>query len=88
MVGRRISSLRERQGFPQSGVPPLFDLWLPVMATRRGVIFYANVVKSAESKSRGLLEVRFTATLVSAGSIQLLLFPSYGWLSLCPNYMI
>lgn len=72
MVGRRISSLRERQGFPQSGVPPLFDLWLPVMATRRGGIFYANVVKSAESKTWGLLAVRFMATLVSARSIPFL----------------
>lgn len=67
---------------------PLFGLWLPIMAASRGVIFYANVVKSAESKTWGLLEVRFIATLVSAGSIQFLLFLSYSWLSLCPNYMI
>lgn len=82
MVGRHISSLGE------SGVPPLFGLWLPIMAASRGVIFSANVVKSAESKTRSLLEVRFIATLVSAGSIQFLLFPSYSCLSLCPNYMI
>ena len=58
MVGRHISSLGE------SGVPPLFGLWLPVMAASRGVIFSANVVKSAESKTRSLLEVRFLAVLV------------------------
>lgn len=50
MVGRHISSLGE------SGVHSLFGLWLPLMAASRGVIFYANVVKSAESKTWGLLE--------------------------------
>lgn len=81
MVGRHISCLGER------GLPPLFwsvQSWPPVGVS----FFYANVVKSAESKTRGLLEVRFIATLVSAGSIQFLLFPSYSCLSLCPNYMI
>ena len=82
MVGKHISSLGE------SGVHPLFGLRLPIMAASGGVIFYANIVKSAESKTWGLLEVRFIATLVSAGSIQFLLFLSYSWLSLRPNYMI
>ena len=45
MVGKHISSLGE------SGVHPLFGLRLPIMAASGGVIFYANIVKSAYNET-------------------------------------
>ena len=57
--------------------PPLYPFlilnvwsWPPV-----GVSFkYANVVKSANNETQGLLEVSFVAVLVPAGSISCFLF--------------
>ena len=47
----------------------------------------ANVVKSAYSEVQDLLEVRFIAILVSAGSIQFMFLFSYNFLCLCPDPM-